>query len=170
MANGSWLVTNIANLKYQSVSGDKYELGQVQISLQEMVHSESLLVGFSFLLALAERWRSFTSSSSFVTSSSCAESVSCRWQRRVSDQTWQSVPTCSFPCWIEPSSSTSPSALVFPSISTSISFPSTCIMSVTEPESKAHKCTCPSRWVAKKVKEEEEDRVKVRLELEPLDG
>ena len=44
------------------------------------------------------------------------------------NQMWQSVLTCSSPCWIEPSSPTLPSALVFPFISTSISFPSTCII------------------------------------------
>ena len=60
--------------------GDKYELEQGQISHQEMVHCESLLLEFSFFLALAERWRSFTSSSSFFTSSSWAESLSCRRQ------------------------------------------------------------------------------------------
>ena len=60
------------------------------------------------------------------------------WQVRVSDQTTlaRSILTFSFPCWIEPSSPTLPSAFVFPSISTSISFPSTWIMSVTKPKSK----------------------------------
>merc|ERR1719234_2642443 len=81
-------------------------------NIWSIVHNYGSLLDFSFFLAaatVAERCRSLASSSSLLTRSSSAESLS-----------------CCFPYWIEPASPTSPSALLLPCISTSNSFPSTC--------------------------------------------